>query len=261
MQDDLSKDIAAAPGEGIDPIEMARRDQRKALPKRFYKEAATREEDGHFVLTLDGRPARTPGRRPLALPTRELGEALAAEWGAQVEFIEPWTMPITRMTYSALDAVANEMAAVRDEIVKYAGSDLVCYRAGDPRGLVDLQARYWDPVLDWARQELGARFILAEGVMFVPQPDHAVEAVRNVVEAITSPIVLAAVHVIMTLTGSTLLALAVLRGRLSAQEAWAAAHVDEDFQIRHWGEDAEAAARRAQRWREMEAAAQLIRAA
>ena len=260
MQDDLSNSLSPQPDEPIDPIAMARRDQRKALPKRFYKEAAARDENGSFVLTLDGRPARTPGRHPLALPTRVLGDALAAEWAAQQEFIDPATMPLTRIAYAAIDAVSQQMDAVREEIVKYAGSDLVCYRAGEPQSLVSMQAQHWDPVLDWARQDLGARFILSEGVMFAAQPDAAIAAIRQTVEAITVPTVLAGVHVMMTLTGSALLALAVLHGRLSAEEAWAAAHVDEDFQIRNWGEDAEAAARRVRRWSEMEAAARIARA-
>jgi chaperone required for assembly of F1-ATPase len=257
MQDDLSKDLTPAPGESIDPVEMARRDQRKALPKRFYREASAREENGAFVLVLDGRPARTPGRKPLALPTRDLAGALAAEWNAQVELIDPTTMPLTRIAHSAIDAVVNEMPGVRDEIVKYAGSDLLCYRAGDPQGLVDQQARHWDPVLDWARDEMGARFILAEGVMFVSQPEPAIAALRREVEAIDDALRLAAVHVMTTLTGSAILALAVARGRLSAADAWAAAHVDEDFQIQAWGEDAEAKARRDRRWTEMQAAARL----
>ena len=259
MQDDLSNQLSPQPGEKIDPVEMARRDQRKSLPRRFYKEASHREENGRFVLTLDGRPARTPGRQPLAMPTRALAEALAQEWGAQVEDIDPATMPITRITYAAIDAVANEMAGVRADIVKYAGSDLLCYRAGNPQGLVDLQAKHWDPVLDWARQEMSARFILAEGVMFVAQPEPAIAAIQSEVESLTDPLQLAAVHVITTLTGSALLALAVRRGRLSPQEAWAAAHVDEDFQIRHWGEDGEARARRDRRWLDMQAAARIIR--
>jgi chaperone required for assembly of F1-ATPase len=258
MQDDLSKSLAPSPGEGIDPIEMARRDQRKVLPKRFYKEAATREENGVHVLVLDGRPARTPGRHPLAMPTPDLAQALAAEWAAQVEFIDPMNMPLTRIAHAAIDAVVNEMPGVRAEIVKYAGSDLLFYRAGNPQALVDLQAQFWDRVLDWSREALGARFILAEGVMFVAQPEPAIEAVRQAVEAVTSPLTLAALHVMTTLTGSALLALAVLRGHLSAEEAWSAAHVDEDFQIRAWGEDAEASARRARRWIEMQAAARIV---
>jgi chaperone required for assembly of F1-ATPase len=258
MQDDLSKDLAPAAGEPIDPVEMARRDQRKSLPKRFYKEASIREENGAFVLTLDGKVARTPGRNPLSVPTRAAGEAMASEWAAQTDLIDPSTMPITRIVYSALDAVAREMAPVREEVVKYAGSDLLCYRAGEPTSLVAMQAEAWDPVLDWAREALEARFILSEGVMFVAQPEHAIDAVRKAVEAIDSPHSLAALHVMMTLTGSALLALAVARGRLTTEQAWSAAHVDEDFQIRAWGADAEAMARRERRRQEMEAAAKLI---
>jgi chaperone required for assembly of F1-ATPase len=149
---------------------------------------------------------------------------------------------------------------VRDEVVKYAGSDLVCYRAAEPEGLVQTQALLWDPVLDFARADLGARLVLAEGVMFVDQPDHAIAAVRRAVEEVDGAIALACLHVMTTLTGSALIALAVARGAMSAEAAWAATHADEDFQMRIWGADSEALARRERRWAEMKAAADLLAA-
>ncbi len=260
MSDDIFRDLLPSHGEKIDPVEMARRDQRKNLPKKFFKEASAQEIDGGFVLALDGRPARTPGRNPLATPSRTLTEAMAAEWNAQGEFIDPATMPITRIVNSALDGVASEMDAVAAEIVKYAGSDLLVYRAGDPPALVAEQSAAWDPIIAWAREELVARFVLAEGVMFVDQPEHVGPAIAAAVAAAAggSPLRLGALHVMTTLSGSALLALAVARGRLTPAEAWGAAHVDEDFQIRGWGEDSEAAARRAKRWTEMEAAARVV---
>ena len=170
-------------------------------------------------------------------------------------------MPLTRLANSAIDGVSREVEAVRAEVVKYAGSDLLCYRAGDPASLVAAQAASWDPVLDWARDALGARFILSQGVMFVDQPAPAIEAVRAAVETIDCPHRLAALSSMTTLTGSVLLALAVSRGRLTAEEAWRAAHVDEDFQMGAWGEDAEALARRTRRWSDMEAASRVMRLA
>ena len=257
MREDLANQMLPAHGEAIDPVAMARRDQQKALPRRFYERATAEAVEGGFTIALDGKPARTPARNAITLPNQALAQALADEWQAQLEFIDPSNMPLTRMVNSAIDGVVREMELVRAEVTKYAGSDMLCYRAGDPRALVDEQAQMWDPLLTWAHEELGARFICAEGIIFATQPETAIEAVRRVVDAIRSPIALAALHVMTTITGSVVLALAVARGRLSAQEAWAAAHLDEDFQMRAWGEDAEALARRARRWIDMEAAARL----
>ena len=262
MRDDLSKDLLPTHGEPIDPAEMARRDQRKALPKRFYSQAGVEARDGVFALALDGRPARTPARGLLALPTRAAAEALAAEWAAQGELIDPATMPMTRLVNSALDGVASQMAETAAEIVKFAGSDLVCYRAAEPASLVIEQARAWNPVLDFARDQLGARFALAEGVMFVTQPEAALAAVASAVESIArgpaGALRLAALSVMTSLTGSALIALAVAHAAMSAEEGWRAAHVDEDFQIRAWGVDGEAAARREKRLADMLAAARLF---
>jgi chaperone required for assembly of F1-ATPase len=260
MREDLTKDLLPTHGEAIDPVEMARRDQRKMLPKRFYAQAHFDLRDGVHALLLDGKPAKTPGRNSLALPTEHAAKLVADEWQQQGEQIDPATMPVTRIVNSALDGVAREIDAVRDEIVKYAGSDLVCYRAAEPEGLVQTQALLWDPVLDFARHDLGARLVLAEGVMFVDQPEHAMAAVRRAVEEVEGAIALACLHVMTTLTGSALIALAVARGNMTPETAWAATHADEDFQMRIWGADAEALARRERRWAEMKAAADLLAA-
>ena len=246
-------DDAAKPA--LDPRAIMQRAMATPLPKRFYTAATVEARDGAHVVLLDGRPARTPQRNLLALPTAHAGLALAAEWNAQGETIDPAAMPLTRIVNSALDGVAGEMEAVRAEIVKYSGSDLVCYRADEPAVLAAMQAAAWDPVLAWARDALGARFTLGFGVIHVMQPEAARAAVAAEVSRFATPIPLAALNVMTTLTGSALLALGVARGRLAAQEAWAAAHVDEDFQASRWGADEEAALRRANRWREMDAAA------
>ena len=261
MTDDLANQLFPVHGEAVDPIALARRDMQKQLPRRFYKEAkAERGADG-FVVRLDGKPAHTPGRQVMSVPHEALAQALAQEWNAQAEFIDPAQMPLTRMVNSALDGVAREMDQVRAEIVKYAGSDLICSRAGEPHSLVEEQARHWDPLLAFAHEQLGARFICAQGIIFAEQPAVALEAVAREIEGITSSLALAALHVMTTITGSVIIALALTRGHLTAEAAWAAAHVDEDFQTRAWGEDAEAMARRARRWRDMQAAEQLYRLA
>jgi chaperone required for assembly of F1-ATPase len=260
MRDDFLRDWFPSGDEPArDPVKAAREAVKPVRPKRFYERAEIQEQDGAFVLTLDGRPARTPGRRPLAVPTRALGEALAEEWRAQGGEIGPATMPLTRMVNSTIDGVADDPAAVVNDVAKYAASDLVCYRAGEPDRLVAEQAAAWDPVLAWARDALDARFFLSQGVTFVGQSEAAVTAVRAAVEerAKRSPFGLAALHVMTTLTGSVLIALAQAARRLTAEEAWEAAHVDERFQERVWGEDEQAIARRAARRADFMAASRL----
>ena len=167
-------------------------------------------------------------------------------------------MPLTRLANTALDGVAQDPQAVAEDIVRFSGSDLVCYRAGEPQELVARQAEAWDPLIDWAHSALGARFMLAEGVMHVEQPREAVAAVSAHVGRFRGPLELAAIHTMTTLTGSAILALAVAMNAISPEEAWRAAHVDEDWNIELWGEDAEAAARRRKRWAEMKAAADTL---
>lgn len=257
MREDLIKALLPTHGESIDPVAMARKDMKKALPKRFYKTAAAEKRDGAFVLVLDGKSAHTPGRNAIALPSQEAGDAVAAEWAAQGEFIEPGLMPLTRMVNSALDGVVWEMDAVRAEIVKYAGTDLLCYRASEPESLVGAQSVAWDPVLALMREHLRADFAISRSMTYVAQPESALEAVRKVVAAVRAPIPLAALNVMTTIMGSCILGLAVAQRWISAEQGWAAAHVDEDFQIRNWGEDDEAQARRQRRWVDMSAAARL----
>ncbi len=242
------------------PMQAAQRLARQERPKRFYKEATAEPHEGGFALKLDGRLARTPAKQPLAVADRRIAEAIAAEWSAQAAEIDPSAMPLTRIANAAIDRVAAEMEPVRAEIVKYAGTDLLCYRAEGPSGLVEAQNAAWEPLLSWAREALGARFVLAEGIVAIPQPAETLAAVQGALAAL-DPLRLAAVHVITTLTGSAVIALAVLKGRISAEAAWAAAHVDEDWQMNQWGRDEIALARRAARWREMQAAALILASA
>jgi chaperone required for assembly of F1-ATPase len=245
-----------ANGDG--PMQRAQRGMRPVLPKRFYKEASVAAGRGGFEVLLDGKPVRTPAKRALALPSRPLADVVAAEWAGQGETINPAVMPLTKLANVALDRVAAEPEAVAAEIAKYAGADLVCYRASEPEELVAAQKAAWDPVLGWARDALGARFVCAEGVRHVAQSLDAIAAVRTEIAKISSPLALAALASATALSGSALIALALARGRLSAETAWAAAQVDEDWNIARWGEDAEAAERRALRRAEFDAAAKVL---
>jgi chaperone required for assembly of F1-ATPase len=243
-------------GEGAkDPMRAAQANMRPKPVRRFFKAVEVREADGRHALTLDGRGARTPGRNPVAAPSRALMLEVAAEWERQSETIDPTEMPLTRLLNSAIDGVAYTMAETRADLLGYAGSDLICYRAEEPETLVASQAHAFDPVLRWAADSLGARFTVTAGVIHVAQPHAALAAIGAALETYTDPVTLAALSVMTTLTGSALLALAVARGFLSAEAAWRAAHVDEDFQAERWGEDAEATARGKARRREFEAAA------
>jgi chaperone required for assembly of F1-ATPase len=254
------------PAGAADPISLAKRDLKKALPRRFYKGAWTEARDGAFLLLLDGRPAKTPKRNPIALPSLAAAEAIAGEWAAQAEWIDPAAMPMTRIANAAIDGVARNLGAAVEEIGKYSATDLVCYRAEGPATLVETQAAAWDPILAFARNRIGAAFICTEGVMFVEQPKDARAAVTDALKryaelGAAAPFALASLHVMTALTGSVLIALGVALGELSPAEAWRAAHVDEDFEIEVWGEDTEARARRENQWREFAAAVRLLSAA
>ena len=250
--------MTEATGNGAKAVRKA--SAARPLPKRFYAAVTIAGPDATLAayrILLDGKGMRTPAKAVLAVPTRALAEAIAAEWAAQGQHIDPATMPLTRLVNSALDGVRGREAAVREDIAKFAGSDLLCYRAGEPEALALAQAAVWDPILAWSRQALGAHFVVAEGIMPVEQPQAAKAAVARAL-ADYEAFALTALHVMTTLTGSALLALAHAHGRLGIEEAWAAAHVDEDWQIGRWGEDAEAAARRQRRWGEMQAAGRLL---
>jgi chaperone required for assembly of F1-ATPase len=241
-----------------DPTRAAQRLMRPELPKRFYKAAESVETTDGFAVALDGRPLRTPAKRLLAVPRRALAEDIAGEWAAQGERIDPATMPLTRLVNVAIDGVTDTREAVAEEVVKYAASDLLCYRAEAPERLVERQAAHWDPILAWAREAMGLRFVLVEGVVFADQPVATLEAVRAAVAPL-DPLRLAALHTVVALTGSSVIGLALAQGAIDVEGAWTAAHVDEDWTIELWGEDAEATARRVHRFVDMKAAARVLR--
>ena len=230
---------------------------RPPLPKRFYKDVSVVKAENGYSIQLDGRPVRTPKKLPLIVPTRPLADAIAEEWVAQTERIDPAMMPLSKLAITAIDGVTGSMDEVAADIVRFAGSDLLCYRAEAPAALAEAQALAWDPILRWVEAETGARFLLAEGVMPVTQGREALSRFGDLVAPFDA-YALTALHVMTTLTGSAFLALAAAKGRLSAEEAWSAAHIDEDWQIARWGVDVEAADRRARRHAEMLAASRFL---
>lgn len=230
-----------SPGDGTSGPPAA--PTRPAMPRRFYTEVDIAQVPDGFEVRLDGRPVRTPGHHLLVAPVRRLAEAIASEWAAQGEYLDRSTMPLTQLAYIILDKVRTTPEPLAAEVARYLGSDLLCYRAQSPAGLARRQAEHWNAVIDWAARELGARFAVAEGVTFLAQPPAALERAQAAIP--TDPWLLAAVHSVTTLTGSALLALALLRGFLDPEAAWGAAHVDEDWNMEVWGQDAVALKRRA----------------
>jgi chaperone required for assembly of F1-ATPase len=246
------------------PDDAARRAVRPALRQRFYKAVTIASGGGgegnaadSHAIRLDGKPVRTPGRSVLAAPAPALARALADEWAAQGDTIDPAAMPLTRLANTVIDGVAAAREEVAAEIRKYLASDLVLYRAESPARLRTLQAQHWDPVLSWARQALGADFKLGEGVVFVAQTAAALDAAGKAVPS--DPWRLGALHVATTLTGSALLALALMHGAITPEAAWQAAHVDEDWNMEQWGRDQIALQRRDFRFAEFKAAALVLR--
>jgi chaperone required for assembly of F1-ATPase len=243
-----------------DPVRRAQIQMRAPLPKRFYTAVTVAAGEEGFCVLLDGKTAKTPARVALALPTAAAAQQVADEYDAQAEIVDPRTMPMTRLVNTAIDGVAQAVDAVAEDILRFSSSDLLCYRADGPEGLVKAQNAHWDPILDWAQEALGARMNLAEGVVFVEQPRESIAAIQLHLARRSEPLRLASLHLMTSLTGSALIALAVEGGALEADPAWLAAHVDEDWQAEQWGHDSEAMARRAARKGDFMAAVGLIRA-
>jgi len=226
--------------------------------RRFYQTVTIAPGESGYAVELDGKGVHTPGRRLLAAPTADLAADLAREWANQGEHIEPADMPLTRLATTIIDGVAAAREEVAAEIRKYIASDLLLYRAELPSGLHARQAQLWDPILAWVRDRLGADFKLAGGVIHVAQPAAALSAAAAALPQ--DEWRLGALHAATTLTGSGLIALALLHGALSAQQGWQAAHVEEDWNIDQWGRDEIALRRRAGRFAEFQAAALVLRA-
>jgi len=201
--------------------------------KRFWTDVAI---DADRVVTLDGKPVRTPGRRPLALPSDALAEAVAAEWRAVGETIDPRTMPLTGLANAATDPIANDPAQFAARLAAYGESDLLCYRAEGPPLLVERQVAAWDPLLAWARGRYDVTFAVTTGVMHVAQPDATIARLHEAVAAYDD-FRLAGLSPVVTLTGSLVIGLALIEGEIDADAAWGAAGIDEDWSVEMWGED------------------------
>lgn len=225
--------------------------------KRFWKDVAAAAVPGGIEIRLDGRPLRTPVGRPLLLPGARLADAVADEWRAVADRVDPAAMPLTGLANAATDHAATNSRAFAQALSAYAESDLLCYRADHPAPLVARQAAAWDPLLGQVERLLGARFVVRAGVMFAPQPEAALAAVRAAVAGF-DPWRLAALQPVVTITGSALVGIALAHGLVAAPAAFAAGQVDEDWQAEQWGEDAEARIARDRRERQFMAAARML---
>lgn len=225
--------------------------------KRFWTDVST-TSDGEVL--LDGRPVRTPGRLPLRLPTAALAALVAEEWRRVDGHIDPRAMPMTGLANAAIERVAADPAAFAAALARYAASDLICYRAESPPELVARQTAAWDPPLAWAGGRYDIGFVVTAGIVHRAQPPATLARIGEAV-AVLDPFVLAALQPIVTLTGSIVLALAVVEGAMHGDEAWAAATVDERWQAEQWGEDAEAAQTLARRKAEFDGAVRFLAAA
>lgn len=221
--------------------------------KRFYKHAAAAPVDGGFAVQLDGKGVKTPAGKPLVVPFQSLAQAMAEEWEAQVTEIHPSTMPLTQLASTALDRVGPERPVILEQLRAYGGTDLLCYRAELPVDLVQRQARQWQPWLDWARKTLGADLTVTEGIIAIDQPAVALDALAAKLDAY-DVWTLTAVQSACAASGSLVLALALGERQLNGQQVFDLSQLDETFQIEKWGEDYEAADRRARLHRDISAA-------
>lgn len=227
------------------------------LPKRFYKDVGVGTAAGGFAVTLDGRSPRTPGQTPVVVPQRVLAEAMAEEWAAQGEFIDPKVMPIVRLVNSAIEAGEERLGALRDEIVKYSGNDLLLYRADTPRELVAEQERVWDAALVRIARHFDISFQPTIGIVHQPQPAATLARLGQSLAG-TNLIEIVALNSLTGITGSGLLSIALREKLMTPEEIWAAAHVDEDYNVRLWGEVEEATERRVKRRLDFDAAVRVL---
>jgi chaperone required for assembly of F1-ATPase len=211
------------------------------VAKRFWTQADITATDTGFEVRLDDRPVKTPAKAKLELPTLEMAQAAMTEWDAQVEKIDPLTMPITRGANAAIDKVRPQFAEVAALVAAYGESDLLCYRAESPEELVQRQADAWDPLLDWAASAFGAPLVITTGVVPVDQPATTIAALRDTVFDM-SPFELTAISDLVALSGSLVIGLAAARDVLPIEDLWTRSRIDENWQIEKWGDDDEATA-------------------
>lgn len=227
----------------------ASKDKQTTKPKRFYKTVAVKETDGNYSVMLDERPIKTPLKQLFAVNNEKMANAIADEWQAQQTHIDHETMIFTKLANTAIDRVSSRRDEIIDEIISYASSDLICYRATDPDELIKQEANHWNPILDWLKSDHDIEMKIATGIIHVEQSSEALAKIKKLYDTYND-FALTAIHNKTSILGSALLPLALLQGKWPLEEIWAAAHIDEDYQIKRWGEDEAAAIRRTHRLNE-----------
>lgn len=231
------------------------------LQKRFYKSVHLREVkiegSSRYEVLLDDRPINTPKKRKLRIEQKYIASLVVNEWSSQGTYLDPSSMPFTKLLNSAIDIVQDNRNSILEDIVRYAASDLICYRAQSPEALVALQWETWEPLLKVCEEELGHLFERADGILYIEQPRSALRELNKILSSVPD-VSLAALHLITTLTGSALLAFLLYKKKISAEKAWISAHIDEDWQNRSWGIDPEANMRRLAQERDYKAASILL---
>ena len=211
--------------------------------KRFYKQVSVSEQDGNYSVLLDGKAIKTPEKSPCNIPTKSMADAVAKEWDAQKEDIIPAEMPITKLVNTAIDRVGNRRGTLIDELVEYAGSDQLCYRAEEPIELIELQSKIWDPLLKRMSDIHDIELKVTSGIVFVAQEKSQLAKIRSLIDAMEN-FPLMAFYAITTVTGSVTIALNLIKIHITVDQAWDAGQLDENFQISKWGSDFEAEERR-----------------
>lgn len=207
--------------------------------KRFWKDTSIEPIEGGYGVLLDSRPVLTPSKFRLCAPTEKMAKAVASEWAAQKDVVDPRTMPWTRSINSAIEKVSTQRSEVEEHLASYAGTDLLCYRASEPKALVERQAAAWDPVLGWLASETGAKMRVTVGVMPAKQDPAVLARLAGLMRPMTI-CQLTGFHDLVTVSGSFVLAFAVAENHLESTRAWENSRVDENWQIEQWGEDEEA---------------------
>ncbi|WP_321390003.1 ATP12 family chaperone protein [Emcibacter sp.] len=225
--------------------------------KRFYKNVDLGEQDGGYVILLDGRAVKTPERRLVMAPNQDLADSLAQEWRDQGEDVLPRTMPMNKYLCTAIDRVATQRESLIEELVGYGGSDQICYRAEHPADLVSRQQEVWDPIVKWMGKEMGIFLKTTSGIIHVEQERAEMDKLRRLL-AVLNEFEIAALHNMTTLTGSVSIGMALLHDRIDLDRAWAASQLDEEYQIEQWGQDKEAEERRANMREELGHAARFL---
>lgn len=235
----------------------AQKHQKQQLPKRFYKEASVGERDGSFAILLDGKNIKTPGKVNVVVPSEELANLVAKEWAAQEKEIDPATMPLTRLVNTIVERGNEALDDVKAEIVKFAGNDLLVYRADSPQELVDLQTKHWGGALEAFSKRYDVSFNAITGVMHQDQPAEVQARIGEII-AHYSDFEACSTMSITSITGSAVLAIGLKEGLFTPAQVLETAYVDEDYQAQHWGEDAEATRMRAFKRQDFDAAVTVL---